>query len=588
MSNLPVRDEPTDVVRRLLPELRAQTSLEQVARHALRSALELTSRALQASPFADKGRISRAILHLRTTAGYRRLFVEGNAVDDVARHGESALFSATAFRWVTEYSQSVEIDVTLARVFVGSRREKVDAHELLGEFASNESRARLLERSATHLFAVPLRDAAGQTEGMLSLEAECVAATGVPFVWGDCASELTVLCDLVTPFLVSVPAAEGREVAGDEFLPVVGKAMAPLVEMLAVFAEQAEPILICGPTGSGKSRLARWCHERSPLKDKPFEVLDLSSVPEELQLAELFGWRRGAFTGAVRDNPGVLARAKGGTLFIDEIGNLSLRAQMGLLHVFEERTYRVLGDDGGERQADVRFILGTNEDLRKAVLARRFREDLYYRVNVLPVVLPSLRERADEISRWALYLANRGKGGVPVALAPEAERLLVRESWPGNLRQLDNIMRRAAALASIGRDRQAIQPLLLREEHVRRALAYEAPASEEGPTDVLVAAAAVVVKQALALDAAGQRLDLDQLDGFKGLVLGAALERLDGDRDAVFRLFGREKLVSARNHYKVLRRELARARQLHEVVSPERGFPFDELVERDGEPGSET
>jgi DNA-binding NtrC family response regulator len=587
---------PKDELAALVRELREAATLEQAARLALASLLKVASRALAASEFAKKGKIRQAMLHLRPGPGYRQLVVEEaepRSANDA--HREHNLFSATAFRWVTEHDQQIEIDVTLARVYVGGNRESAAvANELLGEFSSSESRARLLDRSATHLLALPVRARSGAPEGMISIEAQCMAATGLPFIWPACHDELALLCDVAAPYLTSLPPAPAKHAPSDAFLPVVGKAMGPLVEMLDVFAQQQEPILICGATGSGKSRLARWCHERSGLKDKPFEVLDLSAIPEDLQLAELFGWRRGAFTGAVRDNVGVIARARGGTLFLDEIGNLSMRAQMGLLHVLEERTYRALGDDGNEKPAEVRFIVGTNEDLRRAVATKRFREDLYYRVNVLPVALPPLRDRADEIPGWAHYFVNRNHSRTATAssveLTPGAQSVLSAQSWPGNLRQLDNIVRRAYALAKIGWPSSGEAPLVLHEEHVRRALAYEAPDESETPIDLLLEAASAIVRLAQSLEPSGKRLDLDLLEGFKGLVLGAALEKLGGERDEAFKLFARERLVVARNHHKVLKRELARAEQLHAVIAPGSSFPFAALLgdrEPDGSPSTD-
>src|SRR5262249_23145946 len=151
----------------------------------------------------------------------------------------------------------------------------------------------------------------------------------------------------------------------DQFLPVVGPAMTPLVEMLRIFAEQEETVLLTGPTGAGKSRLARWCHQHSRRAKGQFEILDLATVPEDLQLADLFGWKRGACTGAARDTAGAVTRAAGGTLFIDEIDKLSMRAQAGLLRVFEERRYRPLGEGASDRAADVRFIVSTNANVRE-------------------------------------------------------------------------------------------------------------------------------------------------------------------------------------------------------------------------------
>jgi DNA-binding NtrC family response regulator len=241
----------------------------------------------------------------------------------------------------------------------------------------------------------------------------------------------------------------------DDLLPVIGKGTAGLIEILRVFVDQEETLIISGPTGAGKSRLARWCHEQSRRKPHPFETLDLLSVPEDLQMAELVGWKRGAFTGATNSMPGALTRAAKGTLFIDEIDKLSLKAQSGLLRMIEERRYRALGDDTNERQVEARFIIGTNADLRALVRNGRFREDLYYRIHVLPVRLPPLAERLDEVPEWAAFMLERCSGHAKgsVHLTPDAIQALLSHSWPGNLRQLDNVIRRAYAFALAGRER---------------------------------------------------------------------------------------------------------------------------------------
>jgi len=299
-------------------------------------------------------------------------------------------------------------------------------------------------------------------------------------------------------------------------------------------------------------------------------VLDRSSVPEELQMGELFGWRKGAFTGALRDNPGALGRAEGGTLFIDEVDKLSLRAQAGLLHVLEERGYRPLGDTGGEQNADVRFIVGTNANLLEAVRHKRLREDLYYRINVLPVQIPGLAERKDEIAPWAAFMVQRRhQEGIPdgrADITPEGTALLVHEPWPGNLRQLDNIVRRAYALAVTELGGLPQRTLTISEEHLKRSLAYESQDPEAKVLPAIQAAAAAFLAEARRRWNDGNTLDLDLSDAFKGFVLAAALEE-DRDRDRVFQLFGKETLVKSRNHHKVLRREIERVEAFCRVLS---------------------
>ena len=581
----------------LLLRLRGAATFEQAAAMTLHPMLELASLALANSTFAGSGRVVRGMLHLRPDDGYRRLVVLEAGESDVASLDsvQQRLPSATAWRWVAERGQAVSVDVNLGAV----QLDRSDPSKTLsdrrfseGEFTSQESRMRLLERDVTHLHVLPLRGSGERINGMISLEVDCRRAMGRPFIWNDCAEQLQLLADCAASYLTNLPISLVPRKDSDPFLPVVGTSMAGIIEMLSVFAQQEEPILISGPTGAGKSRLARWCHEHSPKQPHPFEILDLSALPEELQLAELFGWKKGAFTGAIRDNPGLIARARGGTLFIDEIDNLSARAQAGLLHVLEERSYRTLGDNGSEKEADVRFIIGTNARLHEAVREKRFREDLYYRINVLPVKLPPLRERADEIPMWARYMANRRHvTRVPdgrVELSPQAEATLLRQEWPGNVRQLDNIVRRAYAIALMSHGGATPRDLSLEELHIQRALAYEESEDKQSLVNTLLAAAAAFVSAAERGAATGASLDLDLTDSFKGFVLAVATEKLGGNREEAFRLFGREKLVTSRNHQKVFKRELERAENLCAAIGQRQDFPFARFVDSEVDTARES
>lgn len=563
---------------RLSTALFAATSFEQAARVAVQAQLELARARLAESPWAGAGRILRGIVHLRPADGYRRLLaVDADDASEAPPSLEAIAPSASGWRWVAEHRCAIAIDTNLGAITRFGDGSAVTEQHPTRDSITAESRVRLLAREATHLLLVPLRGPGGSVDGMMSIEADCMAAIDRSFVWPAIVADAQLLADLAAPFLNALPTEAPPETPTDNYLPVIGPSMAPLIAMLRIFAEQDETLLITGPTGSGKSRLARWCHHRSPRRDGPFEILDLATVPEELQLADLFGWKRGAFTGATRDMTGAIARADGGTLFIDEIDKLSLRAQAGLLRVFEERKYRPLGEGTGDRTADVRFIVGTNARVLDLVKAGSFREDLYYRINVLPVQVPSLSERRDEIPDWARYmLARRHDGNAPntastAHLAPDALARILQHSWPGNLRQLDNIVRRAYTLSLLeaaGEHRD----VTLRAPHVDRAFSLEGvetPSAATGPTllDQLAGVADAFVVEAQRL---GDALKLEHLEALRGLVLAAAVRRLKSKQDA-FRLFGKDATVSNRNHGKVLKAELARIDALRETL----GLPPD-------------
>ncbi|MBK8254512.1 MAG: sigma-54-dependent Fis family transcriptional regulator [Polyangiaceae bacterium] len=542
--------------------LTATRSFEEAASVLLSHALDSAEHSLENSTY-ERGRILRSMVHLRPSDGYVGLI----ALDTFAKGGRSPLRrgtsahvpSATAWRFISAHQQPVSVDVVLGEVSIlqSGEREAFPAQKL----EAQRSQAVLVSREVTHLLAVPLRSPGGQMDGMLAVEASCQSAVGEPFIWGNCAGRIETLAAIAAPYLARLPASQIEPYEPDELLPVIGNSMQRVVQMLRVFAEQEETILLGGPTGAGKTRLARWCHERSPLRGGPFEGIDLATVPEELQMGELFGWRRGAFTGASKDNPGCIGRAENGTLFVDEIDKLSLRAQAGLLRVLEEKRYRPLGDGAGDKSANVRFVIGTNADLGALVKKGLFREDLYYRINVLPLRIPSLRDRRDEIVPWAQYmLRRRHSGGGQVRITPEGAKLLEAHDWPGNLRQLDNIVRRAYTLSLVT---QGIQnDLVLRDGEVKLALEYEAPAATGGSVwaHMEKAAEAYVAEAEKRCLAGHAKLDMDHADAFKALVIEAARRKLGGDEKESLRkafvLLGKETTVEGRNHSAFYKREM--------------------------------
>ncbi len=223
-----------------------------------------------------------------------------------------------------------------------------------------------------------------------------------------------------------------------------------VLELLFRAAVSTASILILGPSGTGKSVAARAVHAASHLKDKPFVTVSCPSLSKELLESDLFGHVKGAFTGAIKDHWGKVKAAEGGTLFLDEIGELPLELQPKLLRLLQEREYERLGENK-TRLSDVRIIAATNRDLEKEVAAGRFREDLFYRLNVITVSMPSLRDRPADLLTFAEnYLQHftsqmKRKAG---KFSAEAQRCLLAYQWPGNLRELRNTIERAVILTT--------------------------------------------------------------------------------------------------------------------------------------------
>jgi NtrC-family two-component system response regulator AlgB len=212
-------------------------------------------------------------------------------------------------------------------------------------------------------------------------------------------------------------------------------------------------LLLRGDTGTGKGVLARAVHTWSPRNAKPFVVVACPALPADLLESELFGHAQGAFTGAYRDHKGRVSQAEGGTLFLDEIGDLSLGLQVKLLRLLQEKEYERLGENE-TRQADVRIIAATHVDLKAAILDGRFREDLYYRLNVVELTLPPLRERLEDIEGLAsnmLAELRRESGTGPLKLDTDTLDRFKAYSWPGNLREMRNVLERACVLGD-GKD----------------------------------------------------------------------------------------------------------------------------------------
>jgi len=227
--------------------------------------------------------------------------------------------------------------------------------------------------------------------------------------------------------------------------------MLELFELLRTVASTSSTVLLTGETGTGKELAARAIHDASPRRSQRFVAINCSAIPETLLEAELFGHVRGAFTGAIANRQGRIEQANRGTLFLDEVGTMSPALQAKLLRVLQAREFERVGDSQTIK-VDVRVIAATNSDLKRMVQEGTFREDLFYRLNVIPVRLPPLRERRADIPILAQHFLDRlGKDASPqrarVTLAQDAQQALMAFDWPGNVRQLENVMERSFALS---------------------------------------------------------------------------------------------------------------------------------------------
>ena len=226
-------------------------------------------------------------------------------------------------------------------------------------------------------------------------------------------------------------------------------AMRQVRGLIEKVARSMAPVLVSGESGTGKELVARAIHEGSARRAQPFIAVNCGAIPEQLLEAEFFGYRKGAFTGAAEDREGFFQAARGGTLFLDEIGDLPLAMQSKLLRVIQERAVRPVGAVS-EAPVDVRIISATHKDLGAEVQAGRFRQDLYYRLNVIQIRVPSLRERLEDLPAICERVLERiaQDAGVwpPPRLAPEALARLARYAFPGNVRELENLLHRAVAL----------------------------------------------------------------------------------------------------------------------------------------------
>ncbi len=252
---------------------------------------------------------------------------------------------------------------------------------------------------------------------------------------------------------VNGKSSKPSDTSKSHYLKGTGKESKKLHKEVKLVAPTHLSVIIYGESGAGKENIARNIHDQSARAGKPFVAIDCGSLTKELAGSELWGHEKGSFTGATSDKPGQFEMANGGTIFLDEISNLSYEIQVGLLRLVQERKLRRIGGTK-DKDIDVRIIVASNEDLRKAVEDGRFREDLYYRFNEFSITVPPLRERKKDIEAFAehfLELANEELGKKVFGFDQEVMDIFMEYSWPGNLREMRNVIRRATLLTDGGR-----------------------------------------------------------------------------------------------------------------------------------------
>ncbi len=254
---------------------------------------------------------------------------------------------------------------------------------------------------------------------------------------------------LVKAALKLPPASPGVERKGVPVLLGKSPAMEQVRDLVERVARSQAPVHISGESGSGKELAARLIVEKSARRDQPLIAVNCGAIPETLMESEFFGYRKGAFTGADTDRDGFFQAANGGTLFLDEVADLPLSMQVKLLRAIQEKKVRKVGDTQ-EEPVDVRIISATHHALAERVQQGKFRQDLYYRLNVIALHMPALRDMPDDIPGIAQQLLERLRGDAKVEFSPEALRLLIQHDFPGNVRELENLIERALALCTGG------------------------------------------------------------------------------------------------------------------------------------------
>ncbi len=340
----------------------------------------------------------------------------------------------------------------------------IPREEALGRFCSEVFKSSMCEAEcALHLTLKNGKPVINKSGYIIDAEGDRIPVTVSTAVLRDGDGE--VIGGAETFRDVSEIAALQKELAGRFRIGNLvshSQAMRPVFDMMPSLAASSSTVLIQGETGTGKELLAREIHGMGPRSQKPFVAVNCGALPDTLLESELFGYKKGAFTGANRDKPGRFALAQGGTLFLDEIGEITPALQVRLLRVLQEQTYEPLGSTHSEKSS-ARIIVATNRNLVEMVKNGAFRQDLYYRINVISLEIPPLRKRKEDIPLLVEHFIehfNRSQHKNVSGFAAGAYSLLMAHDWPGNVRELENVVERAFVLCRsklIGQEHLPVQ-----------------------------------------------------------------------------------------------------------------------------------
>lgn len=318
-------------------------------------------------------------------------------------------------------------------------------------------------------------------------------------------------------------------------------------KMLEKVAPTDSTVLVTGESGTGKELLVRALHANSKRADKPFVPINCGAIPKELLESELFGHEKGAFTHAIRSRPGRFELADGGTIFLDEIGEMDLSLQVKILRVLQEKEIERVGGTG-TKKVDVRVVAATNRNLEEEVARGRFREDLYYRLNVIPIHLPPLRERGSDVlilSNHFLDVFCKKKDRPPLVMSPDTKKILSAYSWPGNVRELVNFMERLSILV----DGNVIHPSDLPSKILDQVgdLAALPPLEEKDEPIIVEAESTPIIENIRSgefvwpglAELERQKLNLKEfLDNIENRLIDEALEKADGVKNQAAEYLG--------------------------------------------------